>query len=65
MSKAKQEYAVYKGEKFLCSGTAAECAEILQVAVKTIRWLSTPAAEKRIKGNNSLIAVKLKEEECC
>ena len=57
--KTRQEYAVYKGDELLCTGTAFECAEVLKVSPHTIRWLSSPAAEKRSVGKNCKVAVKL------
>ena len=57
--KVRQEYAVYKGEDLLCMGTAYECAEILKVSPDTVRWWSSPTAEKRMRGKKCKIAVKL------
>lgn len=43
-----KEYAVYKGEELLCMGTAKECAAKLNVKPSSIRWLTYPAAKKRL-----------------
>ena len=56
-----REYAVYKGEEFITIGTADECAKELGVKSETIRWLSTPTAQKR-QGENSLVVVKMENE---
>ncbi len=49
LSKEKVQYAVYKGDVLLVMGTVKECAEALNVTEKYIRWLTSPAAKKRIK----------------
>ena len=52
-------YAVYKGDKFLCEGTASECAKYLKVEPKTVRLWSAPSNLKRSEssgGNNRKIA---------
>lgn len=40
-------YVVYKGDKIVCMGTAAECAEALGVSERTIRWYASPACHRR------------------
>ena len=67
MSKPEtSEYAVYRGDEFICLGTARECAAYLDVKISTIRFLSSPAHLKRIekrKGSeDSLIAIKVDDE---
>lgn len=52
------EYAVYKGEELLATGTADELAELFGVTPKTIRWMSSPTCYKRDKGKRK-VAVKL------
>ena len=42
-------YAVYKGEKFLCEGTAKQCAEELGVKKKTIWWWNSASCHMRIE----------------
>lgn len=49
-NKCKKIYAVYKGEKFLCEGTAIECANYIGVKANTIRWWNTKANKKRALG---------------
>jgi hypothetical protein len=62
----KSEYAVYKGDEFICLGTARECATYLDVKISTIRYLSSPAYSKRIEerqeSKNPLIAIKVDDE---
>lgn len=61
------EYAVYKGDEFLCLGTARECAAYLGVKISTIRYLLSPAyskiIEKRQDSKGPLIAIKVDDEE--
>lgn len=65
--KERQEYAVYKGEEFICMGTAREVAEKLGIKPKTVQFLSTPANIRRVESSprkekhKRLIAVKLND----
>ncbi|MFC8563091.1 MULTISPECIES: hypothetical protein [Peribacillus] len=60
------EYAVYKGDEFICLGTVRECATYLGVKISTIRYLLSPAyskrIEKRLEANSPLIAIKVDDE---
>lgn len=47
-------YAVYKGSRFLGIGTASELAEKLGVSPAYVRWMSTPSARRRDKGNMTI-----------
>ncbi|MER2169011.1 MAG: hypothetical protein ABS938_00090 [Psychrobacillus psychrodurans] len=62
-----REFAVYKGDEIICTGTAKECAAILGVQPKYINWLSTPTAMKRLAKlkdpDRSLTAIKLDLDE--
>jgi len=59
------EYAVYKGDDLLAIGTDKECAQELGVTPKYIRWMTTPAAKKRIQSKAdpeaATTAVKIEE----
>lgn len=44
-----KEYAVYKGDQFICIGTMEKCAEFIGVSVNTIRFYLSPAYHKRVK----------------
>lgn len=58
----KQEYALYKGDKFLDIGTAEELADKFNVKPATIKWYSMPTNLRRIekrKSYNGLVAVRL------
>ncbi|TBL15266.1 hypothetical protein EYB35_07250 [Bacillus paranthracis] len=41
-------FMVYKGDDFLCEGTAKECAEFLGVKTETIKFYKTPAYKRRV-----------------
>lgn len=64
-------YAAYRGDTFLDLGTAKQLSASLGVAVKTIRWLTTPSGQKRTdrQGENTqpyekrLIIIKLEKED--
>ncbi|AOH54452.1 hypothetical protein ABE28_008815 [Peribacillus muralis] len=57
------EYAVYKGDEFLCLGTAKECATYLGVTVQTIRFMVSPTYRKRTQNSKDpLIAIKVDDE---
>ena len=62
-----QEYALYKGDKFIYAGTAKEIAEKANIKPKTIQWMSTPAYKNRImarkKYDNAQIVIKLDYSE--
>ena len=47
----KKEYALYKGDTFLCMGTIKEIAKQQGVKEKTVYWWHSPAAQKTAKKN--------------
>ena len=53
------EYALYRGEKLIEIGTAAELAELFKVKVETIKFYATPINFKRAKNRNKLVAIRL------
>jgi hypothetical protein len=61
-----RDYAVYKGDEFICLGTAEECAKRLKVKPDTVRYYSKPAyfrkLEKRGKSKSALVALVLEDE---
>lgn len=62
----EKEYAVYKGDLFICIGTKQECADFIGVDIETIRFYLTPSYKKRVKnrrGNNHLVVISLDDEE--
>lgn len=64
----EQIYAIYRGEKFIDTGTAKELAAKLNVQPRFIRYLSTPAHQRRLQRSknptgDALIAIKLGPDE--
>ncbi|UJF15082.1 hypothetical protein LZ578_08730 [Jeotgalibaca sp. MA1X17-3] len=61
------EYAIYRGEDLLFTGTAQECADELGVTKKYIQWLTTPSGMKRLaalkRPEKGVTAVKFKDDE--
>lgn len=51
-------YAIYKGDVFVDLGLAEELANKLGVTPKYIKYLASPAARRRSKGNQ-LIAIRI------
>jgi hypothetical protein len=60
-------YAVYRGEKFVCEGTAKECADYMGILEDSFRWYLTPSYQKRIdkrkKTRKYLVVFRLEGEE--
>ncbi|MEN2765749.1 hypothetical protein [Ornithinibacillus xuwenensis] len=60
-----KEYAVYKGDEFLCLGTAIECADKLGVKADTIVYYTSPAYQRKLAKRNAvnpIIVIKLEDE---
>lgn len=59
-------YAVYKGDDFICLGSAKECAVYLGIKHSSFRFLLSPAYLKRIENRketqHALIAYKVDED---
>ena len=60
----EQIFAIYRGEKFIDTGTAKELAAKLNVQPRFIRYLSTPAHQRRLArsknpSGDALLAIKL------
>jgi len=66
-AKSIREYAVYKGDNLLVMGTAAECAEKMNVSPEYIVWLTMPTAKRRLaarkRPERCTTAVRLDDEE--
>ena len=61
------EYAVYKGDEFICIGTRRELAKIFNVKKKTVQFWSTPANKRRLASRKNgksqgILAVKIEDE---
>ena len=55
------EYAVYKGEEYITSGTAKEIAEEMGIKVSSVRHMASGVAQRRNKGKRK-IAFRIDEE---
>lgn len=55
----RDEFALYKGDRFIAIGTAEDLARSQGVTADTIRYYSTPAHLRRAEGTNRFIAVRL------
>ncbi len=56
-----QEYAVYKGDIFICIGTAKECAEYMDIKEESFRFYLSPTYQlrKRPGSKNRIIVDRL------
>jgi hypothetical protein len=65
-----KEYAVYKGDSFICLGTLEECADYTGMKPYTIWYYTTPSYQKKLNKrkntSKSMIVIKLddEDEEC-
>lgn len=48
MRGARKVYALYKGDKFIDEGTLADLAERRGVAYESLRFMKTPAYQRRL-----------------
>ncbi|ALC92076.1 hypothetical protein AM500_21485 [Bacillus sp. FJAT-18017] len=58
----EREFALYKGDTFICIGTAKELANRLDVQVRTISYYATNAYKRRLEKRqtvNPIICVDL------
>lgn len=61
------DYAIYKGDTFLCVGSDKECAKFMGVKPETIRWYLSPAYQRRLakrkkSEKNAIIVIRLEKE---
>ena len=59
------DYAVYKGDEFICLGTAKECAEHMGIKVASLHFYLRPAYKRRIEARdakNAIIVIKIEED---
>lgn len=56
-------YALYKGDDILFVGTIKEIAKYLGVKERSVYFYKTPTYQKRNKGNNAYLLVKLEDED--
>lgn len=57
------EYAVYKGDTFICLGTDEECAAYMEIKLDTFKHYLTPTYKKKVakrkKSNNPILVIEL------
>lgn len=63
----QSEYAVYRGDDLIVIGTAKECAAEMGVTPEYIKWMTTPAAARRVQKQKrpelATTAIKITEED--
>jgi hypothetical protein len=55
----KAEYAIYKGDEFICWGTARHCAEQLKVNIDVIRKYASIPHRKKFDESGGTIAIRI------
>lgn len=62
-----KEYAVYKGDELICTGTAQGCAEYMGIKLKSFQFLKTPTYKKRCAerpyAENYITVERLEDDE--
>jgi hypothetical protein len=62
-----KEYAVYRGDNFLCVGTIKECAKYLGVEPDTVRFYASSRYLQRVNSRknarNYTIVIKIEDDE--
>ncbi|KIP24240.1 transcriptional regulator [Bacillus thuringiensis] len=61
-SNTAKEFIVYKGETFICAGTAKECAEYMGVKPETVKFYARPAYKKRVAARKNARNYMIVEE---
>lgn len=61
----KRIYAMYKGDNFLCEGTAEEVCKEMNITLSTFRYYRTNYWNKRSKGNNHKVIVRIDDSLQC
>lgn len=67
MGRKPSEYAVYRGDEFVCLGTYKECAAHLGISPETVRFYGSPAHLKRSENNkfekDFIVVIRIEEDE--
>jgi hypothetical protein len=57
-------HAIYSGDNFLDLGTLEELSERFNMKRKTLQWLKSPTAHKRMTGErNGMIVIEIEDDE--
>lgn len=59
MRRKKWQYAVYKGDKYITEGTTQEICKKLGIKKETFYFYRTKCREKRLKGSNHIIIIRI------
>ena len=61
------EYALYKGDEFLCIGTIKEIAKNQNILIETVKFYATDAYKRKLAKRkittNAKILIKLDDDE--
>lgn len=49
------QYALYKGDKFITTGSVPEISKELGITKAAVRWYGTPYARRTNKGNAKIL----------
>ena len=60
-----KEYAVYRGDDLIVSGSLLRVSLFLGIKTETVIWMATPSARARRKGSKRAMIVYRFEEENC
>lgn len=52
-----QEYAAYRGDQLIISGTLLKVARFLGIKTELVIWLCTPTAHARRKGSQKALLI--------
>lgn len=52
-----KEYAAYRGDDLIISGSLLEVARFLNIKTESVIWLATPTCHKRRKGSKKALLV--------
>lgn len=57
-----KEYAIYKGDDFLFTGTLSECSKFLGVKQETIYFYTMPVYKRRCRNSKNRIEIIVLED---
>ena len=57
-----KQYAAYRGDQLIVTGTLLAVARFLGIKTSSVCWLCTPTAHKRRKGSEKAILIYRVEE---
>jgi|AntAceMinimDraft_18_1070375.scaffolds.fasta_scaffold95401_4 hypothetical protein len=59
------DYALYKGDRYLCGGSKKVLAKFLDVTISTITFYATPTYRKRAKTeySNRYLVIRVRDDQ--